>query len=650
MAETVLFPQEECGFAYLEDFGVFGVAIAPPPFEIALGETYKVVWDGVAYETAAMDSGAVIEGSISIGNGAPFGLHGNNEPFAIGYTPGAAVIIMSLTDTAPANHTVAVYHLTEDIITYTIQSTTLKAIGDAIRRKTGGTAKLTPENMPNAISSITGGGGGSSADVRYVTFVNDSTGESFVKAVATGDDCVDVVAKGLWKKPTQESSAQYNYTFYGWGAEPNGAADANILKNITEDKTVYAIFTATLRSYTITYYDSDGTTVLNTEKLVYGSKPTYVPTKTGVAFDGWTPTPTEVTGNASYKASWTSAIASGVCGTNATWMLDTDYTLRIKGTGAVEDYTGYDKAKPTWNTYAAQIKKVIVEDGITDLGARAFNNYYFEYTNLTSITLGAGVADGVTQSFDKCLALTQFVVSADNTVYDAIDGVLCNKAHTTIIIYPLGKGGHYTVPDTIRSIDSYAFYDGDNKGKITGITFNDKLESIGVRAFQGCKNFTSIVLPNSVKSVAEYAFISCKGLTSITVPASVTSWGKSAFHACDGLTSVAFEPGFTTIAEGMFTACAKLTSVTIPNSVTSIGNNAFENCSLKSVTIPSNVVRIGSSAFRNNSLTIGSGAVFEVTAGWTAGTTALAESDLADPKKAANYLQNTYMGSVWTRT
>ena len=173
-----------------------------------------------------------------------------------------------------------------------------------------GTKGLLYEDMTYSWVAISGmaTGGGSSADVRYVTFRNEATGEEFVKPVAVGDDCVDVVAKGLWATPTKGSDAQYHYTYYGWGAEDGGAADANILKNITEDKTVYAVFSKTLRYYTITYYDEDGTTVLNTETLAYGAVPSYTPTKEGFVHAGWAPSLVEVTGDATYTAVWSEKI------------------------------------------------------------------------------------------------------------------------------------------------------------------------------------------------------------------------------------------------------------------------------------------------------------------------------------------------------
>lgn len=183
---------------------------------------------------------------------------------------------------------------------YIIQSETLTGIADAIRAKTGSSDPIQVSDMATQISSITGGG---SADVRYVTFMNGSV-ELYKKPVAVGDDCVDVVSKGLIETPTKESTAQYSYTHYGWGASDGGAADSTILQNITEDKTVYAIFTAAVRYYTITYLDDDGTTVLKTETLAYGATPSYTPTKDGYILTGWTPEIASVTGDITYTAVW----------------------------------------------------------------------------------------------------------------------------------------------------------------------------------------------------------------------------------------------------------------------------------------------------------------------------------------------------------
>lgn len=153
---------------------------------------------------------------------------------------------------------------------------------------------------------VTGTGGvsgGSSEDVRYVTFMShDGTVELGKKAVAVGDDCADPIDRGIFSTPTKESTAQYNYTHVGWATTPNGALDSDALKAVTEDRTVYANFAAVVRYYTISYYDGD--TLLKTESLAYGAMPSYKPTKDGYDFVAWEPAVSSVVGEASYIATW----------------------------------------------------------------------------------------------------------------------------------------------------------------------------------------------------------------------------------------------------------------------------------------------------------------------------------------------------------
>ena len=132
---------------------------------------------------------------------------------------------------------------------------------------------------------------------KYVT-------ELITYPVVSGDTVHDPVTKGYVSTPTKESTAQYNYTHGGWSLTPNGSVNSSALSNVTEDRVVYAAFTSSVRYYTITYYDSDGTTVLKTESFAYGSTPAYMPEKNGASFDGWNPSLATVTGDASYQAKW----------------------------------------------------------------------------------------------------------------------------------------------------------------------------------------------------------------------------------------------------------------------------------------------------------------------------------------------------------
>lgn len=140
--------------------------------------------------------------------------------------------------------------------------------------------------------------------IRYVTFCNHDGTETYgQKSVIAGENCVDPVAAGHMDAPTRESTAQYNYTFSGgWATEPGGGINADALKNVTEDRTVYANFIAAVRYYTVSFYD--GETLVHTESVPYGGSSTYVYNKENTAFMGWNPEPVNITGDLNCYGSW----------------------------------------------------------------------------------------------------------------------------------------------------------------------------------------------------------------------------------------------------------------------------------------------------------------------------------------------------------
>ena len=148
---------------------------------------------------------------------------------------------------------------------------------------------------------------------------------------------------------------------------------------------------------------------------------------------------------------------------------------------------------------------------------------------------------------------------------------------------------------SVTSIGLYAFYGCTN---LTSVTIPNSVTSIGNATFFECRSLTSVTIPNSVTSIGEQAFSSCTSLTSLSIPNSVTSIGGNAFYNCTSLTNVTIPNSVTSIDRFAFYGCTSLTNVTIGSSVTSIGNYAFEECtSLTNVTIGNSVTSIGYNAF-----------------------------------------------------
>ena len=163
--------------------------------------------------------------------------------------------------------------------------------------------------------------------------------------------------------------------------------------------------------------------------------------------------------------------------------------------------------KSAFNT-CGNLTEVTIPDGVTSIGEKAF--YFCE--KLTSVTIPNSVASIGDQAFLRCGGLTGIVVDAENPNYSSEDGVLFNNDKTTLIQYPGGKQGEYTIPNSVTSI--------------------------GRLAFSMCSLLTSVEIPNSVEEIVDYAFQSCSGLTSVTIGNGVTSIGKYAFYYCSNLASV----------------------------------------------------------------------------------------------------------------
>ena len=161
----------------------------------------------------------------------------------------------------------------------------------------------TIDTFADKIREITVGGGtsGSADGCVTVTFMN---GDSvyFSRPVYIGDDCPDPLTQGHIETPTKESTAQYYYTYSGWTSTNGGTADSDVLKNITEDKVIYSAYTESVRKYTVNFYDGD--TLVNTEQVAYGSSSTYEYKKGNYLFMGWTPEPTNITGDLDCYGTW----------------------------------------------------------------------------------------------------------------------------------------------------------------------------------------------------------------------------------------------------------------------------------------------------------------------------------------------------------
>ena len=242
----------------------------------------------------------------------------------------------------------------------------------------------------------------------------------------------------------------------------------------------------------------------------------------------------------------------------------------------------YSSGQVPWYSQKDKIKKIIIKNGVTNIGG-----YAFEYcSGLTSITIPNSVMSIGEYAFYGCSGLTS--VTIPNSVM-SIGEYAFRECSALISIM---------IPNTMTSIGEQVFC---RCSSLTSINIPNSVTNIGGSAFRDCSSLTSLTIPNSVTSIGAAAFSGCIGLSSITIPNSVTSIGLNAFRYCLGLTSVTIPNSVTSIGASAFYGCKGLTSITIPNSVTSIGPSAFDGAKLRNIVIKAKTPPSGGSAFSGQS-------------------------------------------------
>ena len=170
-----------------------------------------------------------------------------------------------------------------------------------------------------------------------------------------------------------------------------------------------------------------------------------------------------------------------------------------------------------------------------DLGkVEEIEQYAFsDCTALKDITLTASVEEISPMAFVGCTALETIGADEANKAFKSVDGVLVSAndegEFNTIAIYPAGKKGEYTVPETIKNIADMAFYNCD---ALTGIVFHASFENIGAEAFFDCDAIASIEMPESARGIGSYAFASCDALKEFIVNSNLTDYEDNAFDGC----------------------------------------------------------------------------------------------------------------------
>lgn len=178
----------------------------------------------------------------------------------------------------------------------------------------------------------------------------------------------------------------------------------------------------------------------------------------------------------------TDDIASGFCGAenggkNLSWVIDKEGVLTVSGEGKMADWI--EETQVPWYAYKAQIKALVLEEGITHIGDYAFSG---------------------------CDSIT----------------------------------GELVLPESLEWIGWYAFQ--KCTGFTGDIVIPENVTTLGEWAFHKCTGFDgNLIIKGNITRIGNQAFYNCTGLNgSVTVPASVKTLGDWAFYNC-GINEYHFE-------------------------------------------------------------------------------------------------------------
>ena len=303
-------------------------------------------------------------------------------------------------------------------------------------------------------------------------------------------------------------------------------------------------------------------------------------------------------------------VLAGMAGDSAYFVMYTDGTFRVSGSGAMYSYE--KTASIPWYSVIKNIKAIEISSEITSIGKFSFN----PAQNCTSVTFAedSQLKEVGAYAFAHMIKLTQIILP--DTV--ATIGSNAFKDDPSL--------AYVYMPDAVSTISSTAFTSCNKNILVLSVAQDSPAQAYAQKysiqyktraakpIYSGsCGNGTTWELYNSGRLVISgngamedyakpnnapwYAYRS--KITDIEIGAGITCIGSYAFYGTK-CTNVSFAEGseLTKIGSYAFYTDSALTEITLPEKLTTINSFAFARCTgLTSVYLPDGVSSIHNKAF-----------------------------------------------------
>jgi len=355
---------------------------------------------------------------------------------------------------------------------------------------------------------------------------------------------------------------------------------------------------------------------------------------------------------------------SAVSGTDSPWNIGhpgynsnvkatlTGNTLTISGTGNMVDFWCSAEGEAPWwfdVSYRDAIKTVIIENGVQNIGMRAFK----DCSNMETITISSSITKINAQAFYGCSNLQMIKIPNSVATIEGDAFFNCSKLSKVEIENGSNSlqfiGYRSSNPcATSGTINKYDWFSGCSslteihlgrnlstwsastsasspisniRESLTNLTIGSTVTSIGANAFTNCRILVNITIQDGLDNLASNAnsFTDCPvqtlhygrnmlaasfrgktALTSLSIGNNVTSIIANAFNGCSGITDVVIPNSVTSMGSSAFYGCSDLKGIVIGSGIKTIESSTFYGCSkLTSIIIPSTVTSIGANAFTN---------------------------------------------------